>query len=382
VKPLKKLPVGKLIEGMVLEQDVFAPGQSKTLLLGKDIILSTRQIGLLKTYGIASVYVAGASEAARVLVEPPRPILTPQLRDNALQNLTDIFDCFRQEGQDRHQALLLLEHMDTLVDQLVRSLQEDKNTQVHITDIKSYDEYTYHHSLSVSVLSIAIGLALRLGERQLQKLGKCAMLHDIGKIAIPLDIINKPARLNEEEANIIRRHSSEGYRYLNKCHVDDPLLLSAVLFHHERYDGNGYPGGLKGDKIPLFSRIITVADVYDALTSYRSYRDPESPGEAVEYIMGNAGTAFDYDVVCAMIKKLELYPVGSIVRLSNGQKAVVIDNSNVLRPMVKLLESGIVLDLHRDYKYLNLTIRNILPFGPQTPNNTANSLYCPSSTAV
>ena len=358
---MRQLSIEELTEGMVLEQDIFGPESVRVPLLTKDTVLTRHQIDMLKSQGIVSAYVFDGQEPAQIIVPPPRSILTPQLREGALQNITDLFDFFKQEVRDRHQVLGIIKQMDTLVDQLVHNLQVDKNAQVHITDLKSYDEYTYHHSLSVAVLSIAMGQALGLTKRQLHELGKCAMMHDIGKTAIPLEIINKPTLLNKEEFDIIKRHSPEGYQYLNKYNVSDPVLLSAVLFHHEKYDGSGYPYGLKGDKIPLFSRIIAVADVYDALTSHRPYRLPESPSEAVEFIMGNAGLAFDYSIICAMLKKLELYPVGSEVLLSNGQKALVLDNKNPLRPMLKLRETGVVLDLNRDVKYLNLTIKSIMP---------------------
>lgn len=360
---MKKIRVEQLEEGMLLEQDVFGDEPSKIPLLSKDIILTRHQIDMLKSHGVLSVSVAGGKALELIKLPPPRSVITPQLRDDALQNLTELFDFFQQGVQDKHQILGLLMQMDAVVDQLVQNLQEDKNAQVHIADLKSYDEYTYHHSLSVSVLAIAIGQALDLDRRQLHELGKCAILHDIGKLSIPVDIINKPSTLSKEELNIVKKHASEGYQYLSKYDVDDVVMLSAVLFHHEKYDGSGYPHGLKGEKIPLFSRIISVADVYDALTSHRPYRIPESPSEAVEYIMGNSGIAFEYDIVCALLKKLQLYPVGSVVRLSNGQKALVLDNKNSLRPMVKVLETGKELNLHKDINCLNLTIKNILPFG-------------------
>jgi HD-GYP domain-containing protein (c-di-GMP phosphodiesterase class II) len=133
--------------------------------------------------------------------------------------------------------------------------------------------------------------------------------------------------------------------------------------HHEKVDGSGYPYGLKGDEIMLPGRIIAVADVYDALTSYRPYRTPMQPAEAVEYIMGNIGVQFDYDVVIAFLHKLELYPVGGFILLSNGKSAVVLDNQNSLRPIVRLLDTGDILDLFTDRKCLSLTITKSIDFG-------------------
>ncbi|MCL1976406.1 MAG: HD-GYP domain-containing protein [Firmicutes bacterium] len=358
-----KIAVTALSAGMILAQDIFVDEHGRMLLLAKDIILTDRQISLLKKHGVLHAYVTGEKKPEQSLLPLPRPLLAPQIKAEALHDLNEVFDFFRNNIENRQQALIVLKQIDTLADQLVKCLSEDKNTLVHITDLKCYDEYTYHHSLSVAILSIAIGQALGLDEHKLYSLSKCAIMHDIGKTAVPTEIINKQAKLNKEEYSIAKSHAPAGYRCLNKYAANNPELLSAVLFHHERYDGNGYPYGLKGDRIPLFSRIIAVADVYDALTSHRPYRLPESPGEALEYIMGNAEMAFDYDIICALMNKLELYPVGSVVCLSSGQKAVVIDNKNTLRPLLRLLENDAVIDLYTDFSKLNLTINNILPFG-------------------
>jgi HD-GYP domain-containing protein (c-di-GMP phosphodiesterase class II) len=185
-------------------------------------------------------------------------------------------------------------------------------------------------------------------------------MHDIGKTAIPVEVLNKPTKLDTHELWLVRQHALEGYRYLTKYAIGDEQARRAVLFHHERYDGTGYPNGLKGEEIPLVSRIISVADVYDALTSMRPYRLPIAPGEAIEYIMANAGTAFDYGMVTALLQRLELYPVGSLVELSNGEIAKVLCSANSLRPVVQLIRNGEVGDLFRDYAYLNVTVKRVL----------------------
>jgi len=199
-----------------------------------------------------------------------------------------------------------------------------------------------------------------VGRDDLRRLAKGALLHDIGKTSVPVELINKPARLNPEEFSIIKGHSGSGYDYLAGILAKDDEMLSAVLHHHEKMDGSGYPHGLKDFDIPLWSRIIAVADVYDALTSNRPYRTPLQPGETVEFLMAGIGKDFDYDVVDSFIKKVELYPVGSTLELSNGKTGVVYNNENSLRPVVRVIPTGEILDLYRDRSCLSIVVTRVV----------------------
>jgi HD-GYP domain-containing protein (c-di-GMP phosphodiesterase class II) len=185
-------------------------------------------------------------------------------------------------------------------------------------------------------------------------------MHDIGKTAVPVEIINKPSRLDEDEFNIIKNHPAAGYEYLKNANIGDEKMWLGVVCHHEKVDGSGYPLGLDGNEIPIWSRIISAADVYDALTSTRPYRTPMQPAEALEYIMGGIGSSFDYDVVSSFAKKVELYPVGSYVQLSNGVIAIVLDSKNATRPVIRNLETGDVYDLQSDRQLLSVVISRVI----------------------
>jgi HD-GYP domain-containing protein (c-di-GMP phosphodiesterase class II) len=156
----------------------------------------------------------------------------------------------------------------------------------------------------------------------------------------------------------MKAHTNDGYKYLKEQGVGDENLWKIVQCHHEKIDGTGYIG-LVGKEIPLFSRIISIADVYDALTSYRSYRTPMSPAMALEIIMGDASRAFDYEIVCIFLTVVELYPINSVVELSDKSQGVVIDNSYSLRPILRMLDNDEPLDL-ASLSNLSLIIERII----------------------
>ena len=216
--------------------------------------------------------------------------------------------------------------------------------------------YIYKHALSVSVISMAIGQYLSLPRADVLELGKCASMHDIGMFLVSPDILYKDKKLNRDELESVKRHTQLGYHSLVKMDIVDDTTRDGILYHHERIDGTGYPLGLKGEDIPLWSRIIAVADVYDAMTSYRAYRQPRTPAEACEFIMGSANSSFEYDIVSALLKRIDFYPVGTSVKLSNGNYAVVTENTkSKLRPTIKILNTDIIIDLN-DRKYYDVTI--------------------------
>lgn len=360
---MKTVSVWELKEGMVLAGNVYAQDDSVIPVLTENTVITKHLIKKLKQNRIFEVPIAGESEPHAFFVPKPEPIISEELRIDAVSNLEEFFHLAQFKEDDFYitSAIQVVKHLDTVVDQLVETLSGDQDALVNINDLKSYDEYTYHHSLSVAVLTIAIAATMGFDKEDVSKFGRSAILHDIGKTAIPIEIIQKPSRLDNKEFAIIKTHSSEGYQYLIKGDIGDEELWNGVLCHHEKVDGTGYPFGFKKPDIPLVSRIISVADVYDALTSNRPYRTPMLPQEAIDYIMAGVDSAFDYDVVMAFLEKLELYPVGSFIELSNRKIAVVLNNENAMRPVVKMVDTGEVLDLYHDLRCLSLVITKVLP---------------------
>jgi putative nucleotidyltransferase with HDIG domain len=225
-----------------------------------------------------------------------------------------------------------------------------------------HHEYTYLHCVNVAILAVSVGIKMNLTAEDLTYLGTAGILHDIGKNKIPAWLLDKTGQLSEEEYGMLRKHPEYGYDMLTSSQELTSVTRAGVLQHHERYDGSGYPRGLKGKEITLYARILAVADTYDAMTSDRAYREAYAPSEAVEYLMGNGDQLYDNLVIDAFVKCVTIYPLGSCVELNNGVRAVVVKNyaDCVLRPLIRVIESKEMIDLKNDTRFLNLCITKIV----------------------
>lgn len=258
-----------------------------------------------------------------------------------------------------------MENTKAVVHRMVDELLSSKDTMVNMIDMKIFDNYTFYHSVNVAILSLLLGVSVGFPESRLYKLGLAALLHDIGKVFITKDVLDKPGPLDTEEMAEMRRHPVYGYEYL-RDHSDLPTTaFVGVLHHHEKYDGSGYPYGLRGADISEFGRIIAVADVYDALSSDRPYRRSVLPSEAMEFIMGGSGTHFDPQYVQVFTRKVAAFPLGTIVRLSNGMTAIVVRNFEDCntRPAVRVLSGelqGTLVNLKNDLNFRSVTITEVL----------------------
>ena len=347
------VPQYKLKNGMKLASDLDLnyTTKSEAILLKKGTILTKENIDNLIKFAVLGAYI----EDGRT-----NEILDYKFRMESVLAIRGIFEVC----ENTHQILdeNTIKQIEKVSEKLVSNINKNKGITIGISDLQTYDENTYLHSLSVAVISIAIGTELKLNWEQLCNLGVCAILHDIGKVEIPIELISKPAKLTNEEYDVVKTHASLGANYIieNKEMHNDIYL--GVISHHEKFDGTGYPNGLEEETIPLFGRIITVADVYDALTANRPYRQPIKPSEAIEYIMGGVGTSFDYNIVKAFLNKIEPYPIGAHVILSDGRRGKIIkgNHSYPLRPILKIIGGKEeILDLENDFNLKNIVIYDI-----------------------
>ncbi|MFW6015951.1 MAG: HD-GYP domain-containing protein, partial [bacterium] len=212
----------------------------------------------------------------------------------------------------------------------------------NLIDIQSYSSYTFKHSVNVAVISILIGKLLNYNMDKLIDLGIGGLLHDIGKILLPQEILKKPGKLNYEEYKILKEHPRLGFEYIKKYESISPRARNIVLLHHERLDGSGYPKGISGDEIHDFARIGAIADVYDALSSDRIYRKSWSISDIIEFLIANVNTKFDFKFVEIFIRNIAIYPNGMTVVLSDGKKAIVKEQNKgyPLRPVVLPIEDS------------------------------------------
>lgn len=286
---------------------------------------------------IPAVEITTSEQLLGAAPSPPEPPSVPLLEEmeqarkfclSAGAQIQDMFDEARMGKA--------IDPADTLplVREIAASVGRHPQALISVARLKTQDTYTYLHSVAVCALMISLAQQLKLSDDQTRLAGLGGLMHDLGKAAMPLDILNKPGRLTTEEYDIMKTHPVHGIAMLQEGSSPKDMQ-DIVLYHHEKLDGSGYPSGLMGDAIPLLARMGAVCDVYDAVTSIRPYKSPWSPAEAMRQMARWEGH-FDRHVFESFVKAVGIYPVGSLVRLRSGRLAVVRDPGldNLLTPQV------------------------------------------------
>lgn len=316
---------------MILARPIY--GRQGGLLLNKGVTLTSRYIRALKNHGVMAAYVKDIFTCD--LLEAQNA-LEDEVRVEAMNVTKSWFDASKKEN-----AFAAFVAVENSVKNIVEEIISGKACIGSLTEISAADSYTFAHSVDVCVLAVATGYKYGYIKEDLIKLGLGSLLHDLGKTKISPDILNKPGKLTDREFAEIKKHPVWSYELLKEKTGDliTPLSLGVVLYHHERYDGTGYPRGLKGEEIHDMAAICAVADVYNAMTTDRVYRKAIPPHEVYEMLMGAGNTMFKYKVVNAFLSCVVPYPVGTFVRLNTGEAAYVVDTDPAFpfQPLVHLI---------------------------------------------
>jgi HD-GYP domain-containing protein (c-di-GMP phosphodiesterase class II) len=226
-----------------------------------------------------------------------------------------------------------------VVGEMVDSIFRNRDALASLTRIKGYDEYTFVHSVNVCALCVTLGRHLDFDAEQLRQLGIGAMLHDTGKMKVPIEILNKPGRLTEREFLEMKKHPIYSAEIMSRTDGIPDEAKTVAIQHHERYHGNGYPYGLKGDEIRLFSQLTSIIDVYDAITSNRCYSKAMPAYEGIKKLYEWGKTDFNLPFVERFIQCLGIYPLGTVVQMDSSEIGVVIsiNHDMILRPQVLLM---------------------------------------------
>lgn len=322
---MRRIDIDKVETGSRLARSVYnSNGQT---LLSQGTLLSSDFIERLKELGFSSVYI----EDGFIDDVSLDNLISEETRNQAVACVKEVMANIRSE--QTFQAC----KVKKVVSDIVEELLVNGKMMMNLSDIRSFDDYTFFHSVNVTVLSITIGMTLFYPRQKLLDLGLGVLLHDVGKTQIPLGILNKPGKLTDEEFGFVQKHTWFGFEILRN-HPEIKITSSHVaLQHHERIDGSGYPRQLKGNDILEYARISAIADVYDALVHDRCYRRKLPIHKVYEYFVEQTNSQFDSHFLDRFIQKIALYPQGTKVLLNDGRSGFVIKQSDVpTRPLVRL----------------------------------------------
>lgn len=337
------IPISKLTPGMQLSEDLYTP--KGLLLLDKSTTLDEKNIFRIKLYQIQKVYIYEDKHYLQTKESSFRKSLETLFEYDVSQNFDEFrqrYELHQKKAEDifngiRSGSNVAPQELTEIADLLMSTLRTRNELFSYLHKLRSLNECTYSHSLNVGILANVFAHWLKLDPLQIEELTIAGLLHDIGKTEVPKEILEKPEKLTDDEYFIAMQHPKYGYDILQNVDISD-AIKDAVLLHHERIDGSGYPFGFKGKDIPFYAKVIGILDIYEAMTSERTYRERFSPFRVMKIFEQESYGLLDTELLYIFLENIAHNYLGHDVLLSDGRKAkiIFIHNHTPTRPIVQI----------------------------------------------
>lgn len=334
---MRIVPTKYIPEGAVLSDALYT--DNGLILANVGTQLTSRLVERINHNHIYSVYIKDQHSTGEI-----EHLVSPLLRQKGHKLVKRIFDAAgntKSDGTPAPMSILdFMPELSRLMDDIIYEMTGFKEKQLEYIDIKNVNSYLYSSAINVALLSVLIGWELGLNNDMICQLFMGGIFHDIGMAMLPKEVIYKKETLTADEKKLLLHHPLKGYDYLKDKGFLSSYVRAIALGHHEHVDGSGYPHKKSGEEIHILAQIIGIADIYDAMTSDRPYRQALPVNEALEHIMSVADKYYNLEIIKAFIKKINPYPAGSLVKLTNGETAVVrkVPSDMPLRPHISIIK--------------------------------------------
>ncbi|WP_088103930.1 HD-GYP domain-containing protein [Halalkalibacter urbisdiaboli] len=325
--------------GIKLGKSIY--NENGKVLLSQGTELNDGLLKKLKKYNVSTIYIEDEVSEGIDIVEA----IPAEVRGEAVNKITEGFRTIAElsSGRSNIQGMIKSERavrsFKKIFKDILNCLNENRHALNLLATTKIHENYVYNHSLNVSIYACQLAIENGLPLKNIEEIGLGAMLHDLGKVYIPLEILNKPGKLTDEEYAQVKSHCHLGFEILRKIHEIPLPVAHCALQHHERIDGLGYPRGLRENEIHKYAKILSVVDVFDAITSKRVYRPAVLPHEGIEILYAGSGTQFDSRQVELFKDCIAIYPQGLTVKLNDGRTGIVsrYNFRAVGRPVIRII---------------------------------------------
>lgn len=337
---MRIISVSKLKGDELLAKTIF--DSENRVLLAAGCKIRTNYIPRMLELGICSVYVQDEISDDIVIED----FISEQTRQRSRKEVKKLLEGYIVSKKTD------LSCVTACADNIIEDLLAKKEVSINVFDLRTKDEYTYAHSVNVCALAVATGINMGYNMLKIKELAVGAILHDLGKILVPQEVLNKPSKLTAEEFDIIKKHPKDGFDILKDEFNLSAISRNIILMHHEKCDGSGYPLNAHRDQIHELTKLVTICDVFDAMTADRPYRKGIKTKEVVEYINSLSKMHFEYDIAQSFIANIVLYPTGSGVILNDGRIGIVVNQNKSItsRPIVRIIKNENKEDLKSFYE--------------------------------